>query len=142
IAASLGTVLALWITRPIQQLRGAAEAMARGELDRRTGISRGDEIGDLAATFDSMAERLGHTVGALEAAVDEAGANERRFRELFDEAPVAYHEVDAAGRIVRVNRTELTMLGYAADEMLGHPFFDFVADDDLEEARRRHATRL
>ena len=34
-----------------------------------------------------------------------------RFHDLFDEAPVAYHELDIEGRITRVNKTELAMLG-------------------------------
>ena len=40
--------------------------------------------------------------------------SERHFRELFDEAPVAYHELDLENRITRVNATELAMLGYTA----------------------------
>ncbi len=31
--------------------------------------------------------------------------SEARFQELFDEAPVGYHEYDTEGRIVQVNRT-------------------------------------
>jgi len=52
-----------------------------------------------------------------------------RFQELFNETPVGYHEVDAEGRIFRVNRTELEMLGYTAEEMLGQ----FVSKFTVEE---------
>ncbi len=47
--------------------------------------------------------------------------SEEKFQELFDGAPVGYHEVDKEGRIIQVNRTELTMLGYTVEEMLGQP---------------------
>ncbi|NIA13520.1 MAG: PAS domain S-box protein [Nitrospiraceae bacterium] len=60
---------------------------------------------------------------------------EAAFRELFDEAPVAYHELDTEGRIVRVNKTETEMLGYTADEMLGHYVWDFVVDPERSRAR-------
>lgn len=40
------------------------------------------------------------------------------FEDLFYDAPVAYHEIDAHGLIMRVNRTELTMLGYFEEEMV------------------------
>lgn len=60
--------------------------------------------------------------------------SERRFRELFDDAPVGYHELDSEGRIVRVNRTELNMLGYGAEDMLGHYVWEFVKDHDMSEA--------
>ena len=50
---------------------------------------------------------------------------EKRFRQLYDEAPVGYQEVDAEGRITRVNRTELEMLGYTAEEMIGQSLWKF-----------------
>ncbi|MBN1583651.1 MAG: PAS domain S-box protein [Anaerolineae bacterium] len=57
--------------------------------------------------------------------------SETRFRELFDQAPVGYHEIDISGRIVRVNQTELDMLGYAAEEMLGRPVWEFVIEAEI-----------
>ena len=43
--------------------------------------------------------------------------SEERFRRLYDEAPVGYHEIDTEGRIVNINQTECEMLGYAREEM-------------------------
>jgi PAS domain S-box-containing protein len=63
-------------------------------------------------------------------AEDALRQNEASFRQLFDEAPVGYHELDARGRIVRVNQTELTLLGYTADEMLGRHASDFVLEKE------------
>jgi PAS domain S-box-containing protein/putative nucleotidyltransferase with HDIG domain len=54
-----------------------------------------------------------------------------RFQELFDEAPVGYHELDTEGRIIRVNRTELEMLGYTANEMTRHYVWDFVKEREV-----------
>ena len=56
------------------------------------------------------------------------------FRELFDEAPVAYHELDTEGRIVRVNKTELALLGYSADEMVGRHVWEFCVETVSREA--------
>jgi len=67
-------------------------------------------------------------------------ASEARFRELYDEAPVGYQEVDVAGRIIRVNRTELEMLGYTSDEMLGRPMWEFMLDP--EEARQSFTHKI
>lgn len=52
--------------------------------------------------------------------------SEERFRRLYDEAPVGYHELDAEGRIVTVNLTECEILGYRREEMLGRSVLDFV----------------
>lgn len=58
---------------------------------------------------------------------------EASFRELFDDAPVAYHELDTEGRIMRVNKTELELLGYSADEMVSRPVWEFVVEGFSKE---------
>jgi PAS domain S-box-containing protein len=57
--------------------------------------------------------------------------NEIKFKEMFDDAPVGYHEIDAEGRITRVNRTELEMLGYTEEEMIGQFVWKFLADEEI-----------
>ena len=59
--------------------------------------------------------------------------SESTFRELFDDAPVAYHELDMDGRIVRVNKTELALLGYSAEEMVGRHAWDFCVETISKE---------
>lgn len=39
--------------------------------------------------------------------------------DLYDRAPCGYHSLDAEGRFVRVNDTELAWLGYTREEVLG-----------------------
>jgi diguanylate cyclase (GGDEF)-like protein/PAS domain S-box-containing protein len=60
--------------------------------------------------------------------------SEELYRDLFDNAPVGYHEVDAEGRLVRVNRTELSMLGYEAEEMVGRFAWEFVVESISKDA--------
>lgn len=55
--------------------------------------------------------------------------SEQRFRELFDNAPVGYHEYNTEGRIIGVNKTELDMLGYRKDEIIGHYVWEFVVEE-------------
>lgn len=55
---------------------------------------------------------------------------EHELSDLFDEAPVAYHELDTGGCLRRVNRTELALLGYTLDEMQGRPFWEFAEDGE------------
>jgi PAS domain S-box-containing protein len=56
-------------------------------------------------------------------------------RELFENAPIGYHELDSDGRIVRANQTILNMLGYAHEDYVGHKVFEFVAQSDLAHVR-------
>lgn len=46
------------IARPLDRLARTARALGGGDLSTRTGLSRRDELGDVARAFDEMAERL------------------------------------------------------------------------------------
>ena len=83
-------------------------------------------------------KELRHRVRELETIEDErrrvVGAlreTEERFRQVYDEAPVGYHELDKEGRIIRVNRRELEMLGYTEKELLGRPVWKFVVEEEI-----------
>src|SRR4051812_37441658 len=60
--------------------------------------------------------------------------SEERFRRLYDEAPVGYHEIDTEGRILSINKTECDMLGYRREEVIGRLVFDFLAPEFREQA--------
>ncbi len=62
-ALLLGTVLAWRITTPIRKLTHAAEGVAAGDLTRRVGVYSRDEIGQLAVTFNQMADHLARADG-------------------------------------------------------------------------------
>jgi PAS domain S-box-containing protein len=53
----------------------------------------------------------------------------------FEDPPpgIGAHEIDAGKRIVRVNSQELRLLGYRADQMLGHVASDFVVLQDFSQ---------
>jgi two-component system cell cycle sensor histidine kinase/response regulator CckA len=57
--------------------------------------------------------------------------SEKRFKELFDDAPVGYVEYDSQGYITSVNRTELEMLGYTVDEMIGQSVWKFMVEEEI-----------
>ena len=46
------------IFRPLDMLRKGTEILAQGRLDYRIALNRGDELGQLAASFDSMAASI------------------------------------------------------------------------------------
>jgi two-component system, OmpR family, sensor histidine kinase SaeS len=58
ISLTFAYVVAGALTAQLQQLSSAAKRLAGGELETRVGYHSADEIGQLAASFDDMAERL------------------------------------------------------------------------------------
>ena len=61
--------------------------------------------------------------------------SERHFQSWFQDAPVACHEVDRHGVILCVNQAECDLFGFSAEEMVGHPIWDFMAAEDREKTR-------
>ena len=62
-------------------------------------------------------------------------ASERHFQSWFQDAPVACHEVDRDGIILCVNQAEVDLFGFTAEEMVGHPIWDFMTPEDRERTR-------
>ncbi len=48
-------------------------------------------------------------------------------QDLYENAPMGYHSLDANGRLTRINRTELRWLGYEREELIGMPFVSLLS---------------
>lgn len=91
----------------------------------------------------------GRIVGGINMLVDitdrkEAEAalrrSEQELADFFDNASVGLHWVGPDGKILRVNRAELNMLGYAPDEYVGHHIAEFHTDREvIDDILRRLA---
>jgi two-component system sensor histidine kinase CpxA len=61
-AIGLGVLFCYWLayylTTPVRRLQKAVERFGGGELSARAGSNRRDELGQLARTFDQMADRI------------------------------------------------------------------------------------
>ncbi len=53
--------------------------------------------------------------------------SEQRYRELYDEAPIGYYQIDRDGRIKNINKTACELLGYEPKELLGQSLLEMVA---------------
>jgi PAS domain S-box-containing protein len=75
----------------------------------------------------------------LEQQRQEAEAQQRKiaaeFQVLYDQAPCGYHSLDKHGVFVQINETELHMLGYQRDEVLGKKFSDFLTAESVPTFR-------
>jgi PAS domain S-box-containing protein len=62
----------------------------------------------------------------------EANLSASEIQNLYDLAPCGYHSLDASGRIVYINETELDWLGYTRDELLGTPIANLLTPASLQ----------
>jgi len=67
---------------------------------------------------------------------------EKRYEELWDQAPIAYHTLDTRGTIREVNKAGAKLMGYAKAEMIGRPIFDFILPEQQADARKRFTLKL
>jgi len=74
-----------------------------------------------AKNLERLAERLRDT--------------EELFQSWFDDAPVACHEIDRDGIVLRVNLAESDLLGFESAEMLGRHIWDFMSLEESEKSR-------
>ncbi len=72
LAAAVGWLISLRLTRPLLDLTRVTERMASGDLGTRADVSRRDEVGQLAAAFNEMAQRVESTVLTLRRFVADA----------------------------------------------------------------------
>ncbi len=93
-------VAAILVTRrisiPLERLTAAAARMAAGDLKQSIQIERQDELGDLAAAFNTMARQLGEMIDNLEGRVSARTAElARSNQEVRQFAYIVSHDLRA-----------------------------------------------
>ncbi|MFQ5876831.1 MAG: HD domain-containing phosphohydrolase [Acidobacteriota bacterium] len=103
LALVLAYLLAAHVTRPIQALARGTEAFARGDLDHRVRVRSRNELGELARTFNTMAEQIQSYIQRVRAA---AQLNHELFLGTVKSLAEAIDEKDpyTRGHSDRVNR--------------------------------------
>ncbi len=125
LALALASVLGSLTTRPLRRLASDAAALSAGDLSRRSAVSSGDEVGELALAFNRMA-------AALERRTSDLADRERQYRELFEENPlpmIVYAEEDL--RILDVNQAALEHYGWTRAEFLRLTIDDIRPPEDV-----------
>ncbi len=113
------------VAYPLKDLSVAAQHIGAGNLDERISIDSNDEIGDLAAEFNRMAENLSKIT-----------VSKNFMNDIIESMKDALIVTDGEGNIQRINGSALNMLGYEREEARGRPLETFfVGDANGEEAK-------
>lgn len=116
------------ISRPVSQLVDGAEAIERGDYDRRVAVDSRDELGRLGNAFNGMAD----AVQSREQALRES---ERLYRLLVDNLPQRVFFKNTELAYVSCNRQYAEDLGIAQEEIAGKTDFDFHPRELAESYR-------
>jgi PAS domain S-box-containing protein len=140
VLGGLGFLFASGVSGAVRKLWLATKKVGEGDLSTRVEIETADELSEVASSFNAMVGRLSKaqsSAAQLLATLEEQEAN---FRDLFDNAPIGYCELDAEGRILRVNKAVVSMLGYSVEKMLGRFIWEFILDGSSSEFQAEDRT--
>ncbi|MFN7086735.1 MAG: putative bifunctional diguanylate cyclase/phosphodiesterase [Burkholderiales bacterium] len=98
------------VTRPLDAMTGGLRKIAEGEIDlgHRLPVHGSDEIGEAAAAFNRVMEKIGEMVRAEQISLD-----------VFNHALEGILVTDRSSRILRVNPAFTRTTGYTAQEAIG-----------------------
>jgi PAS domain S-box-containing protein len=82
---------------------------------------------DALELMDSIAGQIGQFI-ERKTAEDQLRRSEQELSDFFENATIGLHWVGPDGVILRVNKAELDLLGYRADEYVGRNIVDFHVD--------------
>ncbi len=156
-ALILGNRLQRIVSGPILNLADTMRTVAASEqYGVRVAKLSNDEVGQLVEGFNTMLteiekrdqflhaanaeleERVLQRTAQLQQEIaerklteEELVKSQRSLEDFFENATVGLHWLSPEGIILRANRTELEMLGYTADEYLGHSIAEFHEDKEV-----------
>jgi len=98
VGAVASWIISKRITKPLATLSGAAEALARGDVTRHVDDSGGDELAQLARTFNYMRDEITSTRTELEVQVEEAQSATEELEQANEQLQHAMQTAATANR--------------------------------------------
>jgi two-component system sensor histidine kinase VicK len=123
ITAVLGIFLTRAITRPITDMRRQALALAKGNFSRKVKIYGHDEIGQLAATFNTLTKKLQEAQATTE-------SERRKLSSVLTSMTDGVIATDRRGRVILINEPALQMLDVSRETVLSTPIVTLLELED------------
>jgi two-component system phosphate regulon sensor histidine kinase PhoR len=124
IAFALTIVIANQVTGPIRAMIQISRKFSEGDFSRRILRIRPDEIGELAATLNGMAQDI-------EDRVRQIGTQNQKLAAVFDSMIEGVIVVDGATRIISVNKTVESIFGVSNTRAAGRALLETIRNNDL-----------
>src|SRR5215213_3090261 len=109
LAGAASVLLTRQVTRPLSETRDAAIRVASGDYAATVPVKSRDELGEVARTFNYMAEEIEHYVGEIQ-------EQKSRLEAVLQASPEAVVATDPDERVTMVNPAAARMLGILASD--------------------------
>src|ERR671914_1644327 len=104
LAGAASLLLTRQVTRPLSETRDAAIRVASGDYAATVPVKSRDELGEVARTFNYMAEEIEHYVGEIQ-------EQKSRLEAVLESSPEALITTDPEGRVTMANPAAARLLG-------------------------------
>jgi signal transduction histidine kinase len=141
----LGYILAQHIARPILRLRAMSQAVAGGDLEQISSLSRSDEIGELANAFDIMTLRLRERTEEAARLYAEAIQRAEELAEINTRLQATQAQLVQSEKLASVGqltagivhdvKNPLAVIKGLAEELAEEPYLDDYSIDGLKTIR-------
>jgi PAS domain S-box-containing protein len=109
LAGAGSLLLTRQVTRPLSETRDAAIRVASGDYAATVPVKSRDELGEVARSFNYMAEEIEHYVGEIQ-------EQKSRLEAVLEASPEAVVATDSGERVTMVNAAAARMLGIRASD--------------------------
>ncbi|CAI3408182.1 cell wall metabolism sensor histidine kinase WalK [Enterococcus cecorum] len=127
LAAGISMVVAILIahsiTQPIGEMREQALRIARGDYSRKVTVHGKDELGQLALTFNQLAEQIEETQDAME-------SERNRLNSVLSHMSDGVVATDRRGKVITINDMALSLLGISKEAAIGQNILNLL---DIEK---------
>ncbi len=123
ISMVVAILIAHSITQPIGEMREQALRIARGDYSRKVTVHGKDELGQLALTFNQLAEQIEETQDAME-------SERNRLNSVLSHMSDGVVATDRRGKVITINDMALSLLGISKEVAIGQNILNLL---DIEK---------
>ena len=114
------------LSRPIEEMKQAAERFALGNLSHRVPVPASEELAELAEVLNRLASDLGEKITLLERQRNEQGA-------ILGSMLEGVVAIDESERLINLNPAAERLLGLRAKDAVGQSLQEAVRNPDLHK---------
>jgi len=133
-ALLIGFYFSKRFTTPLTKMTEAAEAISKGDYDRRISINQQDEIGKLANAFNRMARSSAQRL-------EEITAERNRLSMIFSGMVEGVIGVDHNQKIIHINQAAAKLLNLSMTHCINKPIWEEVRIPEINNALE-HAIKI
>ena len=121
----LSSKLAKALVKPIKDMEYTTSRIAQGELHERIPVNSNDEIGELSATFNNMADRL-------EKSFRDSNEKQTKLEAVMQSMDSGVIAIDKENRVILINPYAEKIFGIKRD-IIGEKLLNNIRDFELED---------